>query len=188
MSINVVTCPECTDQLPVWDFNPCGPDILYQGILGILIARPGQGFANIDDAAEHSARTSNTSLSTTAIRRLTGVGSFTPEFGDERKIGRLTYYGKNTATLVLKVYDNSAGNYHAHRLMGCNTSYSVWLLGSNNEIYGGNDGFQMVLTAREVIGENLEEEKVIEVTGKIQYKNAYPRDTYPLAGELDGLI
>lgn len=188
MSINAVTCPECTDQLPVWDFNECGPDILYQGVLGALLARPGEGFANVEDVAEHSTRTSNTSLSSTAIRRLTGLGSFTPEFGDERKIGRLTYYGKTTATFVLKVYDNSDGNYEAHRLMGCNTSYSVWILDSNNLIYGGNDGFQMVLTAREVIGENLDEEKYIEVTGKVQYKNAFPRNTYPLAGELDGLI
>lgn len=188
MSINTITCPECADQLPVWDFNECGPDILYQGVLGALLARPGEGFANVEDAAEHSTRTSNTDTANTAIRRLTGLGSFTPEFGEERKIGRLTYYGKTTATFVLKVYDNSDGNYEAHRLMGCNTSYSVWILGSNNEIYGGNDGFQMVLTAREVIGENLDEEKFIEVTGKVQYKNAFPRNTYPLAGELDGLI
>ena len=188
MSINALDCPSCEDQLPVWDFNACGPDIKYQGVLGLLLARPGEGFANIDDAAEHTSRTSNTSTDTDAIRRLTGVGSFTPEFGDERTIGRLTFYGKNVATVVLKVYDNSDGNYEAHRLMGCNTSYSVWVLGSNNEVYGGNDGFQMVLTAREVIGENLEEEKYIEITGKVKYTNAYPRDTYPLAGELDGLI
>lgn len=188
MSINTLACPVCEDQLPVWDFNECGPEIKYQGVLGVLLARPGEGFDNVEDPAEHSTRTSNTSTASTAIRRLTGLGSFTPEFGEERPIGRLTYYGKTEATLVLKVYDNNDGNYEAHRLMGCNTSYSVWVLDSNNQIYGGNDGFQMVLTAREVIGESLEEEKFIEITGKVKYTTAFPRNDYPLAGELDGLI
>lgn len=188
MSTNLITCPTCEDQLPEVEFNECGPDLLDGGLLGILIARPDQPFANIEDAAEHTSRTDDSSSATDAVRRLVGTGSFSVEFGAPFKIGRLTYYQRNVATINLKVFDNNATNYALIQLLGCNTSFSVWLLDSNGYVYGGNDGYKLVLQGRENIVESLEEKKPLEIQGVVEFVNALDRDTYPLAGELEGLI
>lgn len=188
MSINLITCPTCEDQLPEASFNACGPELLDGGLLGILVARPDQPFVNIEDPAEHSARTDNSSSDANAVRRLTGVGSFAVEFGDSFKIGRLFKYNKNTGTINLKVYDNNDINYRFIRLLGCNTTFSVWLIDSNGNIYGGNDGFKVVLQGLENIQESLDEKKFLEIQGVVEFTNAFPRNDYPLMAELDGLI
>lgn len=188
MSQNLIECPACEDQLPVVELNPCGPDLLDGGLLGILFARPDQPFANIEDVTEHTTRTSNTSTDANAVRRLVGAGSFAVEFGDSFKVGRLTYYNKSSATINLKVYDNNLVNYEFIRLLGCNSTFSVWLLDSNGLVYGGNDGFKVVLQGRENIDESLDEKKFLELQGVVEFINAYPRNAYPLFGELNGLI
>jgi hypothetical protein len=188
MSQNIILCPTCDDQLPDISQNPCGPELLDGGLLGILFARPDQPFVNIEDPAEHTNRTSDTSAAADAVRRLLGVGSFSVEFGASFKIGRLTYYNKSVGTINLKVYDNNLVNYELIRLLGCNTSFSVWLLDSNGLIYGGNDGFKLVLQGRENIVESLEEKKFLEIQGIVEFKNALPRNDYPLFADLEGQI
>lgn len=188
MSINAVTCPTCDDQLPEVGFNECGPDLQADGFIGLLLARPGNPFANIEDPAEHASRTNETSTAATAVRRLFGVGSYAPEYGSTFKVGRLTRYNQNTATVVFKVYDNNATNYEMARLLGCNTSFLVWRLDSNGNVYGGNNGISMVLNAREPMTEDLTGKKYIEIQGTYDYTNMDPRDEYPLFDELDGQI
>jgi hypothetical protein len=188
MSINAVTCPVCEDQLPESSFNPCGPDLQDDGLIGILIARPDAGFDNVEDPQEHIDRTSDDSSSANAVRRLVGVGSWAAEFGSTFKIGRKTNYQNSVATLTLKIYDNNETNYEMARLMGCNSSYAVWGLANSNHIYGGNDGMVMVLNAREPQTEELTGKKYIEIQGIYEYKNMPPRNTYPLAGELTSYI
>ncbi len=166
-------------------FNDCAPELLDNGILYLLLARPDQPFSNIEDPAEHSERTSNTSSASNAVRRLKGVGSYSHEFGDSYTIGRDTYYNKNTGTLVFKIYDNNATNYEFMRSLGCNTQYLAWPIDSQGNIYGGNDGIKVVLQGRENITESVDEKKFIEVQGQHKYKNAPPRDTYALAGDID---
>lgn len=187
MSLDV-TCPVCSDQLPEAEFNPCGPDLLDDGLIGILLARPDQGFANIEDVAEHTARTSNDSAASDAVRRLVGVGSWAPEFGATFKIGRKTYYNKNTATFTLKIYDNNDANYNMARLLGCNSSFAGWPLSNSNHVYGGNDGMVMVLNAREPQTEEFTGKKYIEIQGIYEYTNMPARNVYPLAGELETYI
>jgi hypothetical protein len=162
--------------------------MLDDGGIGLLLARPDQGFSNIEDVAEHTARTSNTSSANDAIRRLVGVVTWSPEFGPTRKIGRLTTYDENTATVVIKVYDNNEKNYEFARQMGCNTTYKVWRLDNSNHVYGGNDGMNMVLNAREPVTEEFTGKKYIEIQGIYGYKNMPARNVYPLAGELETYI
>ncbi len=188
MSLNLITCPECEDQLPPVLFNPCGPELRTMGLLGILVARPDQPFANIEDPAEHTARTSDTSTDPNAVRRIIGTGSFDIAPGDERPVGRLTFYGNQTGTLALTVFDNNDTNYELIQLLGCNTLFSVWLLDTNGYVYGGNSGYKMVLVGTEPITDAIDDYKTLNIGGTVEFKNALDRDAYPLAGELDGLI
>ena len=188
MSQSTVDCPVCSDQLPEVSFNPCGPDLLDDGVIGLLLARPDQGFANVEDPAEHSTRTSETSADEDAIRRLVGVGAWAAEYGATFPIGRKTFYQKNTATLTLKVYDNNDENYEFARKLGCNSTFAVWRLDNSDHIYGGNDGMVMVLNAREPATEEFTGKKYIEIQGIYEYVNMPARNTYPLAGELETYI
>ena len=188
MSTNLLTCPTCEDQLPETEFDPCDPALLDDGIVGLLIARSDADFDNIDDPAEHSSRTSDTSSADNAIRRLVGTGSFTVEFGSSFKVIKKTYFNKNKATVNLKVYHNNAANYELIQLLGCNTTFSVWPIDSNGYIYGGNSGYKMVLQGRENITENLEQKKPLEINGIVEFTNAKDRDVYPLFDEMEALI
>ena len=185
MSQNNFTCPSCEDQLPVVEFDPCAPDLLYNGIVAMLIARPGEPFANIEDPAEHSTRTDNASSSASAVRRLEGVGSYTVEFGAASKVGTVTIYAKNTGTVNFKIYDNNADNYEFIRSLGCNTKFLVWPIDAQGLVYGGNDGITAVLQGRENITETIDDLKFLEIQGIHTFKNAVPRDNYPLASQLD---
>ena len=187
MSLSV-TCPVCSDQLPECSFNSCGPALLDDGVVGVLLARPGQGFDNVEDPQEHIDRTSDTSVSANALRRLVGVGSWSPEYGATFKIGRKTYYQKNVGTFVLKVYDNNTENYEFARKLGCNSQFATWPLHNSNHIYGGNDGMVMVLNAREPATEEFTGKKYIEIQGIYEYVNMPARNDYPLAGELEDYI
>lgn len=185
MSINTFTCPTCDDQLPVVEFDPCSPDLRYNAIIGVLLARPDQPFANIQDPAEHTTRTDNDATSPTSVRRLEGVGSYSVEFGAATKIGLLTIYAKNTGTLNFKIYDNNEANYEFIRALGCNTKFLAWPIDSQGLIYGGNDGITVVLQGRENITETIDDLKFLEIQGVHNFKNAVPRDDYPLAGDFD---
>lgn len=162
--------------------------MLDDGLIGILIARPAEGFDNIEDPAEHSSRTDETSSDTDAVRRLFGVGSWAPEYGSTFPIGRKTFYQKNTATLTLKIYDNNDANYEMARKLGCNSQFAVWTLSNSNHVYGGNDGMVMVLNAREPQTEEFTGKKYIEIQGIYQYVNMPARNVYPLAGESESYI
>jgi len=185
MSINAFDCPSCEDQLQAMSFNACAPALLDAGILYLLLARPDQPFANIEDPAEHTLRTNNASANADAVRRLKGVGSYTVEYGDSFTIGRDTYYNKNVGTLLFKIYDNNAVNYEFIRSLGCNTQFLAWPIDSQGNIYGGNDGMLVVLQGRENITDNVDEKKFLEVQGAYKHRNAAPRDAYPLAGDID---
>lgn len=189
MSANLYSCPtSCEDQLEQTGFNSCGPALLDDGMLAILVARAGYGFANIEDPAEHTNRTGDTNTNPDAVRRITGVGAYSPEYGQVTNLGRLKIYGKNPASFTMKVYDNTPQNYEFARSLGCNSTYQVWRIGTDGSIYGGNDGIAMVLNAREPMTEDVTGRKYIEITGQYEYKNMDPRNEYPLFDELDGLI
>lgn len=183
-----VTCPTCEDQLVEIGFNECGPELQDDGFIGLLLTRPGQPFANIEDPAEHTSRTSETSSAADAVRRLLGVGSYAPEYGSTFKVGRLNQYNKNTATVTFKVYDNNATNYEFARSLGCNTSFLAWRIDSNGNVYGGNSGISAVLNAREPMTEDLTGKKYIEIQYTYEYTNMDARNDYPLFDELDGQI
>lgn len=186
MSQNAYDCPSsCEDQLPPVSINDCAPNLLDAGILYVLVGRPGESFANVEDPSEHSDRTSNTSTADNALRRLKGVGSYQIEFGEGEKIGRDTFFKKNTGTVNFKIYDNNAVNYELIRSLGCNTKFQVWLIDSNGLIYGGNDGIPVVLQGRENINESVDERKFLELNGVHEFKNSVPRNDYPLAGDID---
>lgn len=189
MSANAFNCPSsCEDQLAEIGFNSCGPALRDDGFIALLLARAGYGFANIEDPAEHTTRTDETSSDSDAVRRLYGVGAYSPEYGSATSIGRLKIPGKSTASFTFKVYDNTPENYEFARSLGCYGTYQVWRIGTDGTIYGGNDGIAITLNAREPMTEDVTGRKYIEITGSYDYVNMDPRDDYPLFDELDGLI
>lgn len=186
MSQNTYTCPtDCEAQLPVLAFNECAPELRDNAVAYILLARPDQPFANIEDPAEHTDRTSNTSTASNAVRRLKVLGSYNIEFGEARPVGRDTYFAKNTGTVNALIYDNTDENYEFIRSLGCNTKFLVWLIGFDGYIRGGNDGIQVVLQGRENLSNNPDEFLPLEINGQHKFKNSVSRTAYPLAGDLD---
>lgn len=181
MSQPVVTCLPCEVELPVVDADTCDIDFKQGEISRILIGKDGEPFTDFEDSVEHAARQSASSTADDAIRNLRGIGSWTPEFGDEQELGTLaTIYSQGTATLNFKVYNNSDTNYQTARATSCNKQYRIWLITSDGNIYGGNTGILLVLKGREVIPESYKEKRYIEFIGKATMTTWPERGTYPL--------
>lgn len=182
MSQPVVTCLPCDTELPVVAEETCDIAFKQGEVSRILIGLDGEPFTNFEDLTEHNTRQDATDTADTAIRNLRGIGSWTPEFGEEQEFGTLaTVYATGTGTLNFKVYDNNDTNYQTARTTTCNKQYRIWFITSDGNIYGGNDGILLVLKGREVIPESYKEKRFIEFVGKAVLTTWPERGTYPLS-------
>ena len=182
MSQPVVVCEPCDTELPVVSEETCDTSFKQGEVSRILIGLDGQPFTDYEDVTEHTNRQSADDTADNAIRNLRGIGSWTPEPGEEQEIGTLaTIYATGTGTLNFKVYDNTDTNYQTARTTSCNKKYRIWLITSDGNIYGGNTGILLVLKGREVIPESYKEKRFIEFTGKAVMNTWPERGTYPLS-------
>lgn len=190
MSQDLLTCPtDCSSTIPEVEVNSCNPELLDGEITYLLIANGDQPFANIQDAAEHSSRTSDSDQANTAVRKLLGIGSFVTEFGAERAIpGGKVAYAKNSYTLNFKVYDNNDVNYEFMRSTSCNMQWRVWPITSTGKILGGNTGISVILKGKGDVPESRDELWILEFQGKYTANRPPVRDDYPLASGDSNLI
>jgi len=169
--------------MPVASADLCAPNTHYGQISMLMFTRNGDGLTNVTDDAEWATRIDNASTGLSAlpaspgladIRQLFGIGSLTAPDRPEVEISRKRkVYGEPEFTLTFAVDDT--GNTNWNNFMGGLPTggqvYSMWF-GTEERIFGGNDGITATLIANPEIPESAEELQKIIVT--VTWKGTIP--------------
>lgn len=168
--------------MPVASADLCAPNTHYGQISMLMFTRNGDGLTDVTDDAEWATRIDNASTGTTAlpvsgdadIRQLFGIGSLTAPDRPEVEISRKRkVYGEPDFTLTFAVDDTSDTNWN-NFMGGLPTGgqvYSVWF-GTEDRIFGGNDGITATIIANPEIPESAEELQKIILT--VTWKGTIP--------------
>lgn len=169
--------------MPVASADLCAPNTHYGQISMLMFTRNGDGLTNVTNDAEWATRIDNASTGLTAlpnspskadIRQLYGIGSLTAPDRPEVEISRKRkVYGEPAFTLTFAVDDT--GNTNWNNFMGGLPTggqvYSVWF-GTEDRIFGGNDGITATVIANPEIPESAEELQKIILT--VTWKGTIP--------------
>ncbi len=169
--------------MPVASADLCAPNTHYGQISMLMFTRNGDGLTAVTDDAEWATRIDNASTGLSAlpaspgladIRQLFGIGSLTAPDRPEVEISRKRkVYGEPEFTLTFAVDDT--GNTNWNNFMGGLPTggqvYSMWF-GTEERIFGGNDGITATLIANPEIPESAEELQKIIVT--VTWKGTIP--------------
>lgn len=181
MSLAAITCDPCEQQLPVLPEETCSIAFKPGEISRILFGKKGQPFVDFEDATEHTTRQSQTATADDAIRNLRCIGSLTYAEGDKQELGTIgTIFGPKKMTFTSKVYDWSDEMYQAIRTLGCNGQLTVWLLSSDGEIIGGNEGTDVVLSGLPNYPESNKEKRFFQLNFEKDIEIIPEIGTYPL--------
>lgn len=182
MSLAAIVCDPCEQELPVLPAETCSIAYKSGEISRILFGKKGQPFTDVEDAAEHTTRQSQTATGDNAIRNLRCIGSLTYAQGDKQDFGTLgTVYAYPKFMLSAKVYNWSDTMYQAFRTMGCNGELTIWPISSDGEIIGGNDGITAVVNALPTYPESNKEKRYFTITVEKDLSAVIPEvGTYPL--------
>lgn len=169
--------------MPVASADLCAPNTHYGQISMLMFTRNGDGLTNVTNDAEWATRIDNASTGLTAlpnspskadIRQLYGIGSLTAPDRPEVEISRKRkVYGEPDFTLTFAVDDTSDTNWN-NFMGGLPTGgqvYSVWF-GTEDRIFGGNDGITATIIANPEIPESAEELQKIILT--VTWKGTIP--------------
>lgn len=169
--------------MPVASADLCAPNTHYGQISMLMFTRNGDGLTNVTNDAEWATRIDNASTGLTAlpnspskadIRQLFGIGSLTAPDRPEVEISRKRkVYGEPDFTLTFAVDDTSDTNWN-NFMGGLPTGgqvYSVWF-GTEDRIFGGNDGITATIIANPEIPESAEELQKIILT--VTWKGTIP--------------
>lgn len=168
--------------MPVASADLCAPNTHYGQISMLMFTRNGDGLTDVTDDAEWATRIDNASTGTAAlpvsgdadIRQLFGIGSLTAPDRPEVEISRKRkVYGEPDFTLTFAVDDTSDTNWN-NFMGGLPTGgqvYSVWF-GTEDRIFGGNDGITATIIANPEIPESAEELQKIILT--VTWKGTIP--------------
>jgi len=168
--------------MPVASADLCAPNTHYGQISMLMFTRNGDGLTDVTNDAEWATRIDNASTGTTAlpvsgdadIRQLFGIGSLTAPDRPEVEISRKRkVYGEPDFTLTFAVDDTSDTNWN-NFMGGLPTGgqvYSVWF-GTEDRIFGGNDGITATIIANPEIPESAEELQKIILT--VTWKGTIP--------------
>lgn len=168
----------CSTVLPPTSSDLCDINSNYGQISEIRFTRYGDSLTDWTDADEWDGRLSNTtvlpSLPTLApIRTLFGIGSLAaPEKPTIAGSKGRTIYGIPKYTMTFNVEDTSDENIDFVRLLPAGGQvYSGWF-GTDERLFGGNDGVKMTLTADPIIPESRDDIMRIQVT--ISFEGTFP--------------
>lgn len=141
-SVDLLVCPEdCTSSLPVFEFSECAPILAQAQVSDIYLANDDNPLTNWEDLNEWLSRIDNDSLSASAIRALTVIGSMpAPEVTEKIISHQRTVYSPQTFNQTGRIDDNSDTNYDAARATGCNRQYRFWFATLGGYLYNGNTG------------------------------------------------
>lgn len=172
----------CTTVLPVVKADLCDQDIHFGEISMLLFTRLGDGLTDWTDDTEWATRMSNTTTGITAlptppslasIRQLFGLGSIAaPERTEIRLPRRTKAFTTPKYTWTFNVTDTGDENMtFARTLPVGGQTYSGWF-GTEERLFGGNDGVQITITADPTIPENIDEIMVLTVT--VAFEGTFP--------------
>ena len=168
--------------MPVTNADLCAPGTHYGQISMFMFTRNGDGLTDFTDDTEWATRIDNDSTGTDAlpvsgdadIRQLYGIGSLSAPDRPEVEISRKRkVYGEPEFTLTFAVDDTGDVNWNDF-MGGLPTGgqvYSVWF-GTEDRIFGGNDGITATVIANPEIPESAEELQKIILT--VTWKGTIP--------------
>ena len=169
--------------MPVASADLCAPNTHYGQISMFMFTRNGDGLTDFTDDTEWATRIDNASTGLSAlpaspsladIRQLYGIGSLSAPDRPEVEISRKRkVYGEPEFTLTFAVDDTGDVNWNDF-MGGLPTGgqvYSCWF-GTEDRIFGGNDGITATVIANPEIPESAEELQKIILT--VTWKGTIP--------------
>lgn len=168
--------------MPVVKADLCDPGIHYGEISMLMFTRLGDGLTDWTDDTEWATRINNTATGSTAlpssptvakIRQLFGIGSLAKPARSEIKLPRGTKaYTTPKYTFTFNVTDTDDENMaFVSALPVGGQVFSGWF-GTEERLFGGNDGIEMTLIADPNIPDNTDDIMRIEIT--LTFEGVFP--------------
>jgi hypothetical protein len=173
-------CPEgCTDELPIFDFDQCAPEVYFGEIEKIYIAAADETpFTDWNDASEWTTKISN--VDDGKMRELTVSADLPAAEYDVIDISaRRKVMSSSTFTINITIDDLSDDNYAAMRWTECNPTVKLWFA-DRNHMYGGNVGITANIMLKEVIERGNKSMKTIQGVATWENKFSPERIENPL--------
>ena len=171
----------CSTVLPPTSSDICDVNSNYGELNQLYFTRFGDSLTDWEDDTEWATRLSNSTampaLPTLApIRSLFGIGSVSaPERPTIPAPRKGTIYGIPVYTIIFNVYDTSATNMTMVSLLPTSgQTYAAWI-GTEEKLFGGNDGIKMTMIADPIIPESKDDVIKIQVT--LTFEGAFPEMT-----------
>jgi len=171
----------CTTVLPVVKADLCDQDIHFGEISMLLFTRLGDSLTAWTDHSEWATRMSNTTTGSSAlptsglasIRQLFGLGSIAAPDRTEIRLPRRTKaFTTPKYSFVFNVTDTGDENMaFARALPTGGQTYSGWF-GTEERLFGGNDGVTMTITADPTIPEDVNDIMRLVVT--VSFEGTFP--------------
>jgi len=169
----IPTCPSgCDADLPIVAFNECAPEVNSGQISVIYLTNRNYPLTDWTDLVEWTARLSNTSTDSSAIRTLFVTGSWpVPEKAEKViSLGR-TIYSPGKENLAFRIDETNQINHDFMRELQCGGQYTIWpatgQLGDEGKlIWGGNAGIEAAISIGQNVPESTDENITYDGTAK----------------------
>lgn len=168
----------CSTVLPPTSSDICDVNSFYGELNQLYFTRLGDSLTDWTNDTEWTTRLSNSTalpaLPTLApIRSLFGIGSIAaPERPTIAASRRRTIYGVPVYTITFNVEDTSDTNMAMVTLLPASGQiYAAWI-GTEERLFGGNDGIQMTMIADPIIPESRDDIMRIQVT--LTFEGTFP--------------
>jgi len=168
----------CTTVLPPTSADLCDINSFFGEVNQLYFTRYGDSLADWTDNAEWLTRLSNSTVlpapgTDAPIRTLFGIGSLAPPERTEIPVSRRrSVFTTPKYTLIFNVEDTGDTNMAMVGLLPVGgQQYAAWI-GTEESLFGGDDGILMTLIADPVIPESPDELMKIQVT--LTFKGTFP--------------
>lgn len=169
----IPTCSEgCDNTLPIVSFDDCSPELNSGNLAYLYVTNIGNPLTDWTDLAEWTARLSNSSTDSAAIRKFSIIGSKpAPEKSETTISLDRTYYGKAVHTIDFRIDETNALNHEALRQFECGGDFLIWYETIGGLRWGGDEGIEASIKLDEIIPESSAE--FITFTGQAKWKSKF---------------
>lgn len=156
------TCSNgCEEDLPVFKFDDCQPEVYFSEIQRIFIGKKSiPPFTNWKAAGEWITRMASTGDDRIVVLTVIGDKPAGASVIKDISNGRKVTIGKDH-TLNWTIDDVSDENYEAMRTMECGGQYKFWWETQGGKMYGGNSGVEARTDVNNVQGRGRDEIETI---------------------------